>query len=76
MPSGRRSNSPALTPLRTSRPSELVPIGTKTENESCAGAIRVSPMAPDSLRAPAATRRVSVAGWPDIWIFLVALAKP
>ena len=65
-----------MIPERTSRPSEFVPTGTKTENTTCPGGIFWSPTAPASFSAPAATRSVSVVGWPPITMRFEALAKP
>ena len=64
-------------PQRTSRPSELVPTGTKTENSELRRAGSSGRRRrPTSFSAPAATRSVSVAGWPAITMRFEALAKP
>jgi hypothetical protein len=76
MPSGKRMRSPALALARTSRPSELLPIGTNTENDSRFGGIGVSPTAPPSRIAPApiAKRSITLSVW--TLIRFEALAKP
>ena len=51
-------------------------MGTKTEKASSAGAIFMSPMAPESLSAPAVIVRRSLSAAPAMVMRFEALAKP
>ena len=76
MPSGSRMSSRALAFAVTRRPSELLPSGTKIENDRRFGGIGVSPMAPASCSAPALTVSRSTSGAENTVTRFEALAKP